>query len=214
MGGDVAIPSVAVELCTVLKNGDVVTLLSTTTGPDGKFDFQCMPPGEYTLVELNPPGFLDVKDSDGANPNEISVKNVTTADSPVNNQFVDEHPATLAPTPTSMNPAAPSVVGTSSPAAAANPTNAPVVGDPTPGTTTATLTTPSSIGTSSPTRSILGSISGNVSEDNNNDDSGDVDLAGVPIILKDQSGTVVATTTTDSMGNYPRCHEDGCDSFL
>ena len=48
----------------------------------------------------------------------------------------------------------------------------------------------------------LGSISGNVMEDLDNDDVGDVDLAGVNITLLDGSGNVIASRLTDSDGNY------------
>ena len=48
----------------------------------------------------------------------------------------------------------------------------------------------------------IGSISGNVSEDKNNDDVGDDNLVGVLVVLKNKNGTVVATTLTDSMGDY------------
>jgi hypothetical protein len=53
----------------------------TTTDSNGKFRFAntSMPPGVYTVVETNPPGYVDVIDSDGGNPNVITV-NVTTAD--------------------------------------------------------------------------------------------------------------------------------------
>jgi hypothetical protein len=53
-----------------------------------------------------------------------------------------------------------------------------------------------------PTGPGIGSISGNVSEDKNNDDVGDEDLVGVLIILKDRNGNVIATSATDSMGDY------------
>jgi len=54
----------------------------------------------------------------------------------------------------------------------------------------------------SPTESGVGSISGSVSEDTNNDESRDEDLTGVVIILKDRLGLIVATTLTDSLGDY------------
>ena len=56
--------------------------------------------------------------------------------------------------------------------------------------------------TARPSDSILGSISGNVKEDVNNDDVGDANISGVVIVLRDASGRVVKTTTTDSLGNY------------
>ena len=40
-------------------------------------------------------------------------------------------------------------------------------------------------------------------EDEDNDDTGDEPIAGVPIILKDATGTVaIETTVTDSTGSY------------
>ena len=48
----------------------------------------------------------------------------------------------------------------------------------------------------------LATISGNVSEDIDNDDIGDVDLQLVEITLVDSNGTTVATTQTDSNGYY------------
>jgi hypothetical protein len=48
---------------------------------------------------------------------------------------------------------------------------------------------------------VRGSIFGNVS-DNNNDDAGDNDLVGVFIVLKERNDTDIATTVTDSMGDW------------
>ncbi|MEL7079558.1 MAG: SdrD B-like domain-containing protein, partial [Cyanobacteria bacterium J06582_2] len=49
---------------------------------------------------------------------------------------------------------------------------------------------------------IPASIAGNVSRDDNNDDAGDVDLAGITVRLIDSQGGVLATQTTDADGNY------------
>ncbi len=46
------------------------------------------------------------------------------------------------------------------------------------------------------------SISGTVTEDTNNDDSGDTNLANVTVELLDNTGAVIATTTTDTNGDY------------
>jgi protocatechuate 3,4-dioxygenase beta subunit len=86
--GDKGIPQVTVELRAVFANGTVVSYMNTTTDSNGMFDFHCVPPGKYVLVEYNPSGLVDVKDSDGNNPNEINV-DVTGGDSPTN-EFVDE----------------------------------------------------------------------------------------------------------------------------
>ncbi|NEP74540.1 MAG: hypothetical protein F6K29_23235, partial [Okeania sp. SIO2G5] len=48
----------------------------------------------------------------------------------------------------------------------------------------------------------LSSISGNVSEDIDNNDTGDVNLENVTVELLDDQGTVISTTTTDTDGNY------------
>jgi protocatechuate 3,4-dioxygenase beta subunit len=48
----------------------------------------------------------------------------------------------------------------------------------------------------------LGTISGNVSEDTDNDDVADTPIADVTITLLDENGEEVATTTTDEDGNY------------
>ncbi|RLD42291.1 MAG: hypothetical protein DRI88_11820, partial [Bacteroidetes bacterium] len=48
----------------------------------------------------------------------------------------------------------------------------------------------------------LATISGNVSEDTNNDDTGDVNLQFVDIALVDSSGATIATTQTDINGSY------------
>ena len=48
----------------------------------------------------------------------------------------------------------------------------------------------------------LGTISGNVSEDTDNDDVADAPIEGVEITLLDENGDVVETTTTDADGNY------------
>jgi hypothetical protein len=49
---------------------------------------------------------------------------------------------------------------------------------------------------------VLVSITGNVTEDVDNDNKGDVGLAGVTVTLLDSTGTTIAITTTDSRGYY------------
>jgi hypothetical protein len=49
---------------------------------------------------------------------------------------------------------------------------------------------------------MSGSISGNVKEDVENNNSGDIALGNVFITLLNQSGIVVSTTLTDSTGGY------------
>ena len=57
-------------------------------------------------------------------------------------------------------------------------------------------------GTSRPTSSVLGSICGNVEEDTNNDNVGDVNLSGVRIRLLDERNQLIAERLTDSEGKY------------
>ncbi|MCA0186327.1 MAG: flagellar M-ring protein FliF, partial [Proteobacteria bacterium] len=47
-----------------------------------------------------------------------------------------------------------------------------------------------------------GAITGSVREDLDNNNTGDVPIAGVTVVLKDSAGNVVATTTTDASGYY------------
>ena len=61
---------------------------------------------------------------------------------------------------------------------------------------------PSSAPSASPTAVLVGSISGNVKEDIDGDGDGDVDIPEVLITLFDSSNTPVATTLTDSEGDY------------
>ena len=53
-----------------------------------------------------------------------------------------------------------------------------------------------------PSGSPLGSISRNVQEDTDNDDIGEVNPVGVTNTLSDSSNSVVASTLTDSNGDY------------
>lgn len=61
---------------------------------------------------------------------------------------------------------------------------------------------PSASPSSAPSVPLLGSISGNVKEDTDNDDIGEVNLSSVLITLLDSGSSPVATTVTDSGGNY------------
>ena len=84
--GEDPIPSVTVALVD-----DTNTVIAaTTTDLNGAFTFGGVPPGNYTVVETNEPGFVDVIDSDGGDPNIISV-NVSSGDS-LSLVFVDKKP--------------------------------------------------------------------------------------------------------------------------
>ena len=65
--GDRPIPDVVIQLTT--GTGDL--LAETTTGPDGSYVFEDLPPGEYIITEVDPAGHQSVSDNDGANDNVI-----------------------------------------------------------------------------------------------------------------------------------------------
>ena len=67
--GDEPIAGVSVILIGV----DGVVVGTTTTGTDGTFVFDGVPLVTYTVVESTRPGFTDVTDSDGGDPNSITV---------------------------------------------------------------------------------------------------------------------------------------------
>ena len=46
---------------------------SQVTDANGNYTFNNVPAGTYTVVETNQPGYLDVSDIDGGNPNSIAV---------------------------------------------------------------------------------------------------------------------------------------------
>ena len=148
-----------------------VTVATVVTDSNGEFTVE-VPPGTYTVVQENNPGFDDVSDSDGGDPNVITV-NVGAGDS-TDSVFVDEQPS-------------------SAPSVSAAPTT-PTAPSSFPSTSSSPSGAPSGV--------QLGSIAGNVSGDTDNDDAGDVDLEDVPIKLLDSSGVLVATTLTDANGNY------------
>ena len=147
---------------------------TTTTDSAGNFVFNDVPLGSYTLVETNLPNYLDVSDTDGPNDNMISVTLTVGAANSTGNVFVDE-------------------LVSSAPSVSAEPSSVPTVSP---------FPTNTGVPSASPSEGILGSISGTVLEDLDNNDTGDVGLANVTITLLDSTGTPVATTTTDSAGNF------------
>jgi len=71
-----------------LDNGTVESFMTSTTYNGSHFDFRCVPPGKYVLVEYNPNGFDNVGDSEGGDPNTIVIDVTDAGDSP-NNRFVN-----------------------------------------------------------------------------------------------------------------------------
>jgi hypothetical protein len=191
--GEDPISGVVIEIYT--QAGVLVD--STVTDSTGSYSF-LVPPGLYTLREITPPGFVDVVDSDGGDPNNILNVNVSSADS-LETFFIDELP-TLAPTlsPTLAPTIIKTIAPTSSPTAAPtkNPTLAPT-SDPT--------MAPTKSPTNAPTPVPLACISGKVTEDTNSDDKGDAPISGVTVTLKSPSGVTIASTVTDSSGFYKFC---------
>ena len=93
--GEIGINGVPVTLFNT--SGDVVVETSATTA-SGAFSFSCVPPGKYIVKEITPPGFQDVKDSDGGTDPNTVIVDVTDGD--VDDVlFVDEKPPTGIPTP-------------------------------------------------------------------------------------------------------------------
>ena len=88
--GDTPIAGVTV----VLKGADGTPIATTTTDANGNYSFTGVPAGSYTVEETNKPGYTDVGDSDGGNPNSIAVV-LQPGQSSTGNDFVDERPATL-----------------------------------------------------------------------------------------------------------------------
>ncbi|WP_347250248.1 SdrD B-like domain-containing protein, partial [Zoogloea sp.] len=88
--GDTPIAGVTVEL----KDSTGTVVQTTTTDANGNYTFNNVPTGTYTVVETNKPGYTDVGDVDGGNPNVITVI-LPPGSSSTGNDFVDERPATL-----------------------------------------------------------------------------------------------------------------------
>ncbi|KAI2501567.1 oxidoreductase [Fragilaria crotonensis] len=172
--GDVNLANVPISLLDANDN----VIRTTITDSSGNYKFVDLEAGKYIVSETNLNGFSDVKDLDGGDLNKITDNLISTNSE--GNDFVDERP--------SDSPSyQPSAVPSSKPST--SPSRTPSKG--------------SSANTSeSPSKVTLLAISGNVKEDTNNDDTGDVNLAGVLIALLDANKDVLRTTVTDSSGDY------------
>ena len=88
--GDTPIAGVTVQL----KDSTGTVVQTTTTDANGNYTFNNVPAGTYTVVETNKPGYLDVSDIDGGNPNSITVT-LPAGTSSTGNDFVDERTAAI-----------------------------------------------------------------------------------------------------------------------
>jgi hypothetical protein len=77
-----------------LKDSTGTVVQTTTTDANGNYTFNNVPAGTYTVVETNKPGYLDVSDIDGGNPNSITVT-LPAGTSSTGNDFVDERTAAI-----------------------------------------------------------------------------------------------------------------------
>jgi len=219
---DEGIPDVLISL--VAPNGTVIA--TTLTDSDGTFEFDGLVPNEpgspYKVLQENKPGFTDVDDSDGTENgttlSEIAVDLSTGTQTPEDLFFVDAEPTpspTRNPTrsPTKSPTASPTKSPTASPTKSptASPTKSPTA-TPTKSPTASPTKSPTASPTKSPTRTPtasptaaptpFGSISGTVTKDVDNDDIGDEPIGGVTVMLLDESGVIIDSTTTAPDGSY------------
>ncbi|MBL9143555.1 MAG: carboxypeptidase regulatory-like domain-containing protein [Verrucomicrobiaceae bacterium] len=103
--GDDPIPSVTLTLVDSSGSpvdGDPNTAgvqpITTTTQPDGTYTFTNIPPGTYGVKETQPPGYLNVSDSDGGNPSEVRPINVVAGTTTSGVDFIEEEPGTISGT--------------------------------------------------------------------------------------------------------------------
>ena len=133
--GDVAIRGVTITLL----DSTGAEIATTVTDSVGGFLFVNLPAGNYTVIESNLAGYVDVSDN-GGNPLDDRILVVLGSGANATGLlYVDER---------------------------------------------------------------LGSISGNVTEDLDNNDTGDVALFGVNVTLLNGIGDIIATTLTDSNGKF------------
>ena len=82
--GDVAIPGVLLTLFD--SNGNSID--TTTTDENGDYSFGNLLPGDYTIEQTQPNGFVSIADNQGGNDNTIAVT-LTSAETDAGNDFVE-----------------------------------------------------------------------------------------------------------------------------
>ncbi|MEY4177100.1 MAG: hypothetical protein RLY70_674, partial [Planctomycetota bacterium] len=98
--GPLAVPLANVEIRLFNAQGDLVA--STRTGPDGRYEFTNLPPGEYSIVETTPAGMLDGDDHvgtlGGAATGDDSIRSIRLppGGAGLNYDFCEHLPALLA----------------------------------------------------------------------------------------------------------------------
>ncbi|HMO52706.1 MAG TPA: C25 family cysteine peptidase [Kiritimatiellia bacterium] len=71
-----------------LLNSNSVVIGVVTTGVNGAYSFTNLPPGNYTVLETDPPGYFSTGDIDGGDPNSISVS-LNVGQNSTGNDFLD-----------------------------------------------------------------------------------------------------------------------------
>ena len=91
-------PLVGVNVTLFLPNGTAIATVLTDS--NGNFTF-LVPPGVYIVRETNPPGYVDVSDSDGGDLNSITVD--VSRGNDLDNVFVDKVSSSSSSVPTVSN---------------------------------------------------------------------------------------------------------------
>ena len=167
---------------------DGVVVGTTTSGTDGTFVFDGVPLRTHTLVESTRLGFTDVTDSDGGDPNSITVPVAPGVDT-VCLEFIDEEPSSGP----SASPTAVLLPAATTGAPTAERTPSPTA-KPTPEPTPAPVPVVGSIAGAS--------VSGIILEDTDEVGDGDEPIVDVAVTLIVADGFVVGTSTTGTDGTF------------
>ncbi|MEL7079262.1 MAG: SdrD B-like domain-containing protein, partial [Cyanobacteria bacterium J06582_2] len=219
--GDTNLENVRVELIDI--RGNLIT--STTTDSDGNYEFSGITPGDYQVKQVNLTGYGDVtptvldvtigagetstgndfidelghisgnvkSDDDDNGTGDTNLENVTV-------ELLDRNGDIIATTITDSDGNY-EFSGVTPGNYRVKQTNLTGYGDVTPTVLDVTIGE-GETNTGNDFVDELGRIAGNVKSDDNNDNIGDTDLENVTVELLDSNGDVMATTTTNTLGNY------------